>query len=81
MSEKLMRDILNILVRKKCYTNNEIVDAVDIAKEINLSLGYIHEELGKMEYLDLVKLYKFLDSTSAQVTPAGLLTYDEAGKD
>ena len=82
MPEKLRWEILNILVRKRRYTKNDTVGAEEIAQEINLSLDYIHEELDKMEYLGLVKLTKALGPTyAAQITPAGLLAYDEAGKD
>ncbi|MDP2729688.1 MAG: hypothetical protein Q8O55_04325 [Dehalococcoidales bacterium] len=82
MSEELRWKILDILVRKRRYTKNYTFGAEEIAKEINIGLDYVHEELDKMEYLGLVELFKSLGPTyAAEVTPAGLLAYDEAGKD
>jgi Mn-dependent DtxR family transcriptional regulator len=82
MLEELRWKILDNVVKKRWYSKRDIVEAKDIAQEINIGLDYVHEELEKMEYLGLVELIRTAGPTYAvMVTPEGLLVHEQAGKD
>ena len=79
--EELRRKILDLLVAKHRYAKNDLAEAEDIANELNIGVGYVNEELEKMEYLGLVKVYKtFGPKYTAQITPKGLLAHEQIGK-
>ncbi|MCL0091404.1 hypothetical protein M1N57_00835 [Dehalococcoidales bacterium] len=80
--EELRWEILDCLAGEKRYAKKDIVEAEEIAERLNIGLDYVHEELDKMELLGWVKLYKsFGPRYSAGITPKGLITHEQAGKD
>lgn len=80
--EQLRLKILEILVAKKRYSENKIVEAEEIANQLNIGIQYVHEELEKMEFMGLVKLAKTMGPKyAAWITPKGLLTHEQLGKD
>ena len=81
MSEELMQKILEILVRKKRYAQQDFVDAKEIDQELNIGLDYVREALDRMEYLGLIKILRTGGNTyNAEILPKGLLVYDNLGK-
>jgi len=80
--EELRQKILDFLVAKHRYAENDIVEAEVIANELNVGVDYVNEELEKMGYLGLIKVYgTFGPKYSAQITPKGLLFHEQIGKD
>jgi len=82
MLEELRWKILDFLAGEKRYAKKDIVEAEEIAKQLNIGVDYVHEELDKMKLLGWVELHKiFGPKYSAQITPMGLLAHEQAGKD